>query len=207
MEYDADRPPFRPELPLRHQFERPPDGHRDDGRPPRDRQEEPAPAEPLELPVEAPCPLREYQEGIPFLPYGPRGLLDALDSPAPGPSVHRHAPHMEHRPAEDGDAKDILLHDHPDGLRDDHDHHRPVEEAQVVGHEDIRGLVVESLEAANLDVDAENAPSDAHGPPADSHERLPYPQDPADEEDGPDEDDDEGVNEEQERRAHVISKL
>jgi len=72
----------------------------------------------------------------------------------------------------------------------------------VVGHEDIRGLMVEPLEAADLDVDAENAPPDAHGPPSDSHQRLPEPQDPKDEENGPDEDDYEGVDEEQKRRTH-----
>ncbi len=83
-EVDADCPRLRPEPPLWHQFERSPDGHGDNGRAGADRQEEPAPAKPPELPVQAPGPLREYQEGMPpsLMALTPLSMLRTPPPPA-----------------------------------------------------------------------------------------------------------------------------
>lgn len=82
-----------------------------------------------------------------------------------------------------------------------------VQEAQVVGHENVGGRGVKPLESRDLDVDAEDAPADTYHPVPVSEKRLPEPEEDANEKYRDGENQQEDINEDEEGVPYGAARL
>src|SRR3982750_1280664 len=134
----GDRDGARPdgEAPLPLDGARAADAHRHDGEPALQGEQEAAALEREEGVVQRPGPLGEEDErGLLAQPGGGRG--EGLDGGAAVGAVDGDEPPRPQGPAEDGDLEQAALGHHADLPRGGRDQHREVEQALMVGQEDI----------------------------------------------------------------------
>src|SRR4030042_855971 len=186
-----------------HEFISPRNGERDEGPPAVQRQEEPAPLERLGAAVPGPRALGEDQVGIALFPHQVSGPIYALFAAPDALAVNGDETDKPHALPEDGDAKNHFLQDDPDGLRDEQEEQRPVEEAQMVGHEDIRRPPVDCVPAGAPDLYSQDGGGQADGPLSDAEQRIAQPQRPSDEEQDGQHDNQNEIDENQEEGPHV----
>ena len=202
VEHDLDPATASDPLALGHELAGPADGHRDDRRPALEGQKETAPAERTEVAVEASRPLGKDQERVALLPHERGRTGDALLSSLGPLPVDGDEADETHGLPDDGDPQDGLLEDDPGPAGDEQHHQGPVEEALVVGHEDVRHPGGQPVEARDADLDADDAPGRARGAQAVGHEQFPQPGDHAEEDERQTADDHEDEEEDDERGSH-----
>lgn len=139
---------------LGHQLECALDGYGNDWRLSGHRQEETAALKRLKPSAAAPGPLGKNQEGISPSLHHPGCLIDAALASAGPLAVNGDKAHEAHPGSHHGNPEDALFQDDPDPLRYNVKKKRPVQEAQVIGHEDVAPERVYVLSSLNFNLKA-----------------------------------------------------
>ncbi len=202
MEKDAHHPAFGCYPPTRHELIGSLDCNRHNRCPAFQSQEKASPLERLDPSVPASCALGENEERIaPPLHQPDRSVNALLPSPHPFP-VDRNKPHISHAHADDGNPEYFLLEDDADRLWNKPEKERPVEEAQVVGHEDIGSFSIQILPASNPDFEAEHAGAKVHSPLGNPEKRIADAERPEKDEQEKKEKGQDGINDQEKNRPH-----